>query len=321
MYGYRIYTRGEGLLVGGEYAAGIDKLDEVRDLWLDLPLYQAEYGYGCGLAVANGASECLGAGIAAYQRALEQEPQHAVWWANLGALYWSGEQAEAALAALQQATHYAPEASDLWLNLGQYYEALGDDEYARLAYAQALEADEDWAYIRFWDETALRERVLAESGIGASPYQRALALWDSGDHVGAVGVLEATIDHDPSQPRPYAQLARLHIAGGEVSRAREYLDAARLLAHTAHDDVWNVVVEAELARAEGDRVRYTALLEDARSMMWPDDTGHRVMYGLDVAYLQFWRVRVGGVLLPQLTVYGPDPELVDILLRVDASVP
>ncbi len=308
---YADYVRGEQALARGDFSAGADMLGEVAQTWPELALYHAEYAYACGLAAQNGGVGYEAGGIAAYRRALELEPQHAAWWANLAGLYWAAGQPDAALDAMRQAAAYAPDAADFWLALGVYNEALGYDEAARNAYRQALEANDEWAHIDFWRVTPLRQYVRLTSGIAPSPYRSALFLWDAGAPDAAIAVLEARIAHDPSQPRPYAQLARLHVARGDIARARDYLDAARLLVHTPYGRAWIAVVEAEIARASGDPASYMARMDDARLALEPDNTGYTLLYGQDVAYFHFWRARIAGMLLPQLPIYGHDPQLTE----------
>ncbi|MCD4685587.1 MAG: Wzy polymerase domain-containing protein, partial [Anaerolineae bacterium] len=311
---YATYERGQRALGEGDYVRAVELLENAADAWPRAALYHAEYGYACGVAAAHGVDLCLADGIAAYEYALDEEPENAVWWANLAALYWAAEQPEAAITAMQQATSHAPESPDLWLNLGIYAEAIGQETEALAAYEQALDADPFWdAALRFWDQTSLRQAATQRYTGDSAPLSQVALYIAAGDVPGATAVLEAEIDRDPSQPWPYANLARAHIAMGDHDRARAYLDAARVLVHTPAGKAWVKVGEAELARAEGDDDGYTALMEEARDIMWPDGTGHPLSYGNDIAYLQFLRLRVPGTLLPQLTVYGTEPTLIELL--------
>jgi tetratricopeptide (TPR) repeat protein/O-antigen ligase len=310
---YANYVRGEEFLRDGGYQHGADVLRRVARTTPDFALYHAEYGYACGLAAFHGDDTCLQAGIDAFQRALTLEAPHAVWWANLAALYWQAGQGDRAVEAMRQATRYAPDDPDLWLNLGVYYEAQGLPDQARRTYEHVLELDSRWGYAGFWSETALRQQLLAANPPRPTPYMQAEALWQAGQKGAALGVLEATIDHDPTQPGPYVNIARLHVAAGDLDRAQDYLEAARVLVHTDHDRAWIQVVEAESALAHGDPTGWTAHLQEARALLWPDGTGYPLVYGRDIALFQFLRLRVRGALLPQLLVLSPDPILVDLL--------
>lgn len=313
---YTHYAEGQQALADGDLRSGVSILKEIAQTRPELALYHAEYGYACGLTVYTGDLTCAGEGVAAYRRALELEPQHAVWWANLAALHWDSGQPSAAVGALRQAVHYAPEAADFWLALGVYQEALGWDKAAFDAYRRALDAHEEWAYIAFWQTTPVRQYARLTSGLAPSPYERALFLWDAGSPEAAIEVLDSRIERDPSQPRPYVQLARLHVANGALGRAEEYLDAARLLVHTQFGEAWIAVVEAEIARAHGDLAGHAAYMREAQSIVSPGDAGYTLLYGRDVAYFHFWRARIAGMLLPQLPIYGHDPQLTE---RVHAT--
>jgi tetratricopeptide (TPR) repeat protein len=311
---YAEYVRGERLLLDGAYQRGGDVLSGVARTDPNLALYDAEYAYACGLAAFHGNVVCLPRGIDSYRRALALETPHADWWANLAALHWQAGQGDRAVEAMRQATRYAPDAPDLWLNLGAYYEAQGSVELARQVYRHVLELDARWGYSGFWSQTALRRGLLAAYPLEPTPYMQAEALWRAGQPRSALAVLEATIDHDPTQPGPYVNIARLLVAAGELDRARDYLDAARVLVHTDHDRAWIEVVEAELALWRGDQAGWAAHRQKARDLLWPDATGYPLVYGRDVALFQFLRLRVRGALLPSLVVLSPDPILVELLL-------
>lgn len=315
---YADYVRGEQFLLDGDYQHGAEVLRRVASTVPDLALYYAEYGYACGLAAFHGAESCLQSGIDAYQHALALEAPHAVWWANLAALYWQAGQGDQAVEAMRQATRYALDDPDLWLNLGAYYEAQGLPDQARQAYQHVLELDSRWGYAGFWSETTLRQKLLAANLPTPTPYMQAETLWQAGQEQQALRVLEATIDHDPTQPGPYVNIARLYVAAGDLDRAQDYLEAARVLVHTDHDRAWIQVVEAELALAHGDPAGRMVHLQKARALLWPDGTGYPLVYGRDIALFQFLRLRVRGALLPQLVVLSPDPILVDLLRRPES---
>lgn len=315
--GYAAYVRGEQALADGDFHAGMMTLRDVAAREPELALYHAQHAYSCGLVAAAGDVTCLPEGIAAYQRALDLEPQHAVWWANLAALYWQAEQPGAAIDVLQQAVTYAPDAADFWLALGVYQEAASDDNAAFAAYRQALDAHVEWAYLDFWATTSTRRLARLTSGIAPSPYARARFLMRAGMPDAAIAVLDARIKHDPSQPRPYAQLARVYVVEGDLERAQVYRDAASVLVHTPYGAGWVTVVDAVIARAEGDGRAYVDHMTDAQTLLMPDGTGYTLLYGQDVANFHFWRARIAGMLLPQLPVYGHDPQLTE---RVGASL-
>lgn len=310
---YADYVRGQRRLADGDYQTGADLLRGVAEAQPEIALHHAEYGFACGLGAAAGDTFCLQDGIVAYEQALEMEAPHAVWWANLAALYWEAGQPEQAIAALEQATTYAPDAPDLWVTLGVYYEALGQDNAARDAYRRALESEPLWGQSAFWEQTSLRRMVLTANPVEPTPYLRAEAFWLAGDRAAAHSVLDREIARDPTQPWPYVDRARLYLLADERDRARDYLDAARLLVHTDLDQARVYAVEAEIALREGDQATWTERRAAARELVCPDETGHALYYGREIAYYQFLRVTVQGSLLPQLHVLGPDPVLIEAL--------
>jgi tetratricopeptide (TPR) repeat protein/O-antigen ligase len=317
---YADYVRGERFLFDGDYSAGAETLRRVTEQQPFIALHEAAYGYACGLAAAGGDTTWLAAGIGAYQRALDMEAPHADWWANLAALYWQNDQRDQAVDAMRQATRYAADDPGMWLNLGVYYESQGKRNQAEAAYRRVLENDPAWQYAPFWTETALRRSVLSESVIGDIPFVRAQALWQAGQRTAAMDVFQAEIRRDPTQPAPYFGIARLYLADGDLERARDYLDAGKLLVHNPINQAWSYAVEAELARAEGDTAQLQSDLARAGDLILPDQTGTPVyLYGRDIAHLQFLRVTVRGSLLPQVHTLGPDPVLREWLETIYAS--
>lgn len=310
---YAGYVNGERRLVDGDYRSGAELLREAADSQPDTALYHAEYAYACGLAAYQGDESCLQEGIAAYKRALELEAPHAVWWANLAALYWQGGNTAQAVRGMQQAVVYAPDDPDMWINLGTYYEALDRHSDARTAYRRVLELAPEWGEAGFWAETPVRRAVLALYPVELSPYRRAEILWRAGDRDAALRVFQKEIDRDSTQPGPYVDIARLYTGSGDLDRASGYLDAARLLVHTDLGQAWIYVVEAEIARLRGDLIIWEERREAARTLILPDETGQALYYGREVAYFQFLRVKVRGTLLPQVHTLGPDPVLVELL--------
>ena len=319
---YADYVQGERFLFNGDYNRGAETLRRVTEKQPFIALHDAEYGYACGLAAAGGDPTWLAAGIDAYQRALEQEAPHAVWWANLAALYWQNDQRDQAVDAMREATRYAADDPGMWLNLGVYYEMQGKRDQAEETYRRVLENDPSWQYAAFWTETTLRRSVLAAKVVGDIPYVRAQALWQAGQHAAAMDVFRAEIERDPTQPTPYFDIARLYLADGELARAHDYLDAGKLLVHNPINQAWSYAVGAALAQAEGDTVTWQTDLTRAGDLILPDQTGTPVyLYERDIAHLHFLRVTVRGTLLPQVHTLGPDPLLSDWLKTIYASSP
>lgn len=311
---YDTYVRGLSLVSDGDYEQALEQLRTARDAQPSSALYHAQVGYTCGLAAArDGGEKWLDEGIAAYERALRLEPPHAIWQANLAALYWQRGDQDQAIAAMRRAAVLAPEAPDVWLNLGIMLEARGQAERAMYAYAQVLERGPLWGQARFWEETEIRRAVRAKGDIQPTPYQQALAVLQSSGFDAAIQVLNESKGYDPTQPRPYIDMARLALAYGDTAQARDYLDAARLLVHTDLGRAWAAVVEGEIALVEGEGEQAAAHFDHARAILWPPFAGQWLYLGGEVANFQYLRLTQEGSWLPQLTILGPDPVLSDLL--------
>lgn len=305
------YNRGLRLLIEGNYSGGAESFKQVASTQPSLALYDAQIGYACGLAAYHGDGHCLQEGIRAYERALATEQPHAIWWANLAALYRQAGQADQAVEAMQQAAIYAPDEPDMWLNLGLMFEQQGQVEQAQDAYRHVLEARSLWGRAEFWDDTPLRQEVRAGYPIEPGPYQSAITFWTWRMSDRAVGVLEDFIAQDRSLATGYLAAARYYVETGQPDDAQNYLDAASLLIRTEPDwRAWVYYLRSELAQGQAQQ----DYLDAARELMLPDETGLApFFYANDIAHFHFWHLATRGMLLPQLIALGPDPVLLDLL--------
>lgn len=308
------YTRGLVAMTDGSLTDALPDLRAAADAQPWNTQYRAEYAYAAGLAAGQGDRAAVDEAATAYRRALEREPQHALWWANLAAVEWERGERVSALDAMQRAVGAAPEAADLWLNLGLYSEALGDPLTAQHAYSRALRLAPRMARAGFWRETPLRRVMLARTSDAAFPENMARRLWLAGEENAAIALLRRTITRDPTQPRPFIEVARRALETGQFDRAERYLDAADLLSPIGQDAVWTALLRAEVAGARGEAEQAEAWRGRAREAVAPDRTGHGVTYGQDTAQFQFLSLTVPGKLLPQLIVLGPEPAALDAAL-------
>ena len=311
---YAEYIRGARQVVGGDAAAGIGALRRAAERHPQIALYHAAHGYACGLAAASGETDLLAQGIAAYERALALEAPHAVWWANLSALYAQADQPEQATRAAERAADYAPDYAGFWLNLGALAEQ--DDQPARAAeaYRRALEIDPYWGHHdAFWQKNALRREVLAAANVEPLPLDRAKQLWFEGQEDAARATLQAAIDRDPAELVPYVDFGLFWVWTGNLAHADDYVAAARLLATNDLEYARVDYLAAQIAVAKGDMTRADELLEQARVRILPDETGIPLFQGRDVAHMQFLRAAWRGSLLPQLDFLSFDPVLVTLL--------
>lgn len=312
---YERYSRGQNEMAEGDVVGALADLRAAADAQPMNTLYRAEYAYTAGLAAGQGDRAAAVEAVEAYQRALDVEPAHALWWANLAAVEWARGESLAAMIAIRQAVQVAPSAADLWLNLGQYAEDMGDAITAQRAYARALHLAPRMASATFWRQTPLRRVALARTSGAAFPETIAQRLWLAGEDDAAIALLHRDITQDPTQPRPYIEVARLALEQGEIERATAYLDAADVLKPLGADAAWVALLRADIAAGVGDEAQAQVYRARARLDAGLHVTGYRWAYGPDTAHYQFLSLTVPGKLLPQLTVLGPEPAALEAALR------
>lgn len=309
------YTRGQAEVASGHAASALADLRAAAEAQPWNALYRAEYAYAAGLAAGRGDVGAAAEAVEAYRRALRDEPQQALWWANLAAVEWQRGERSAAIQAMRRAVAAAPDAADLWLNLGRYAEETGDWVTARHAYRCSLELAPRLKRATFWRATRLRRVALASTSGAPFPEAVARRLWVAGDEQQAIALLHRTITRDPAQPRPFIEIARLALESGQIERAEMHLDAADVLNPIGADAAWVALLRADIAAARGDTSQAEALRERAYAAVAPHQTGYGWMYGADTAQFQFLSLTIPDKLLPQLTVLGSEPAALDAAVR------
>ncbi|RMG80960.1 MAG: tetratricopeptide repeat protein, partial [Chloroflexi bacterium] len=112
-------TRSDG------YIAAAQDLQSLIDADPSMAIYQMQQAFLYGMAAVDN-PEYTDDAIAAYEKFLQLEPNHAVSWANLAALYkQAGHDAEA-LTAIERALELAPQAKLFQRNLMVYQSEQGD---------------------------------------------------------------------------------------------------------------------------------------------------------------------------------------------------
>ena len=305
------YTRGLAAVANGHFSKGLDDLRAAADAQPWNMHYRAEYAYAAGLVAGQGDHATADEAITAYRQALQDEPHQALWWANLAALEWDRGEQTAALTAIRRAVGAAPKSADLWLNLGDYSEAAGDWMTARQAYERALQLAPRMTRTDFWHKTPLRRVAVARASDAAVPEKAARQLWLAGDEEAAIAWLRRTITRDPTQSRPFIEVARLAVETRQFDRAERYLDAADLLNPIGADAAWAALLRAKIAEVCGETEQADIWRTRAWEAVAPGVTGYGVPYGQDTAQFQFLSLTMPGKLLPQLTVLGPEPAALD----------
>jgi tetratricopeptide (TPR) repeat protein len=107
----------------------------------------------------QGDEEGLAKAIMATERAVALDPDWALNYANLGALYRASNDLSRAREWLEEAVQRAPDVGVYHLNLGVIAEELGDGEAASQAYRLALEKMGWGREVDFWVESDLRGKA------------------------------------------------------------------------------------------------------------------------------------------------------------------
>lgn len=121
---YRQYLDAMRHALQVDYREAVIMLDSVIQQDPMMPIYSQQQAFIYGLIAAQGDESAAQAGIDAYSRFLELEPNHAISWANQAALYYQLGNSESAIASLEHALTLAPDYSIFQRNLKIYQ---GDD--------------------------------------------------------------------------------------------------------------------------------------------------------------------------------------------------
>ncbi len=277
--GYAAYQAGLEQAAARDWRGAATALDRAAELDPRFALYslQAGFAYGQLAAQGDGAAQgdlaALETAIARYRRGLALEPDYALHYANLAALYAQAGQTGEALSALQEAARRAPESPLMALNLGALLEAGGQETAAGEAYRRALALTPFYAGSIFWAGTPLRGQALAgwlSSGAPAADPDPGAAALARGDLAAAQATYVALQQQWPQDPTPYAGLARVARARGDFELAARYNQAVLSLQTPENGSKVAPLLElAELAQEQGRaaeaRLRYeqafAALLE------------------------------------------------------------
>jgi tetratricopeptide (TPR) repeat protein len=121
-----------------------------------------------------------GAAIPALQQFIEDNPELAGPYVNLGIAYGKIGEADAALAALEKAVALNPASAAAQLQLGILYRERGDFQAALKAYDQALAADPDYA-LAHRNIGILYDLYLQQPAQALTHYKRYLELVNADD--------------------------------------------------------------------------------------------------------------------------------------------
>ncbi len=195
--------------------------------------YWLQGGYANGVLAAEGDENALGKALELTEHGIALEPDYALHYANLAALYWQVGNSDMAILNISQAIELEPQVSIFWLNLGIYAEALAHDDDARDVYQELLSLRPSFAETSFWTQTDLRAEVLSswrkENPESTSPEslvssgRNAIA---QGDYATAEKRLVEAWGHYDQIVNLYAAFSELALARGDLDQAESYLHAA-----------------------------------------------------------------------------------------------
>jgi len=264
--------RGVSLAEDGEWLAAAQAFDRAAEDDPTVALYWLNAAYAYGRAAYDGEGDLLELAIARYEQGIALEPDYALNYADLGALYRQAGDSQGALENLSKATELSPDAALFWLNLGLEYEDQGSLDLAQQAYSRALDIDPDSAAAVFWTGTDLRQETLA-AWQEAQPAEVSTGEVDTliaqgrhavqaGDLDAAEGALAEAWRLDDQGVSLYQGLAELAVAKGEFESADRYLLLSLgMQTQTNQGKVWSLLARAELAHEHGDPQVALALYE------------------------------------------------------------
>jgi Flp pilus assembly protein TadD len=191
---------------------------------------------------------------AAFERALEVQPDFAEASNGLGALLAQGGNLPAAIARFRVALEATPEYPDALNNLGYAYLQQGDGVRAHDLIEKALALQPDFPeafnnlgiyYARQGDpartEDAFRKAVEKRPGYGEAGNNLALVLMAREDVAGAVSVLERLLQESPDFETTYVTLSRIYLSTGRSREGMQVLE--RLLQRNPNHPVAQQMVK------------------------------------------------------------------------------
>ena len=209
--------------------------------------------------------------IAAYDRALQLQPEEASLWMKQGMAYDGIQQFENAIAAYQKATQHAPHDASVWLKLGVLLENLNRPEDALGVYVKVVELQPDnvWA----WHDRGKVLETLGHPSKALLAYSRAVeikpkfqlavesrkrilidrsdsyALLQCGHYAEALVLVKLAYQSDPSNPRT------LLTYGTTLAKLQRYDEAIVILdvllgSESDHAKAW--LVRSDIRRQRRD---------------------------------------------------------------------
>jgi len=254
------------------------------------PLLNREAGYALAELAATGDEAALQNATDRFQAAVNQDPNFALHWLNLGALLKEAGRLDEARTAMETAAARAYRWGLAWLNLGEVCELQADEVCARQAYLKALELAPEWTQDPYWNETTLRQ--------GAVTAAKAI-------HPGNANPQAPTTSEAirQSYSTPVLAAAKARLAEGMLDEAERLLKTAPLLFTNRENDLVTLHwLEAELAAARGDTEKAAILGQAARDEFIENRLNDAVVDGINLYGAGIYQLPTLGIdLVPQVT--------------------
>ena len=257
-----------------------------------------QLGLSESVLAKNGDQAALGRAISSLETTIKMEPNWAMNYANLGALFFVKGDLQSAQDEFEKSIKAAPSCGICYLNLGILAETRQELPIAQTAYNQVLSLQQDWVNAYFWRSTDFR-KVIQSNWLKGHPLASNPNLED----------LQAEKTTRSAYSVWYAQMAEDYIAAGNNPEAEKLMKVADLAYFNSPEDQSYVLwVEAELAASEGKLNDAVQLGQEAldsyrmQGVLGPGSFG-QLYYGP----LMFRRPSMAMELVPQLqTITIPD---------------
>jgi putative inorganic carbon (HCO3(-)) transporter len=293
----------------GEYREAAVLMQSAVDADPNLALYHSQQGYLYGLAANEGDESALNPALTVDERFVQLEPQNAVGWVNLAALYAQSNRLDDAITAQQTGLELAPSAWQLWFGLGLYAEANADESLAQESYKRALNNASQ--FHPAWENTPLRSAI-ANSAFAMAALRGSVRALTNPPKIATddVHLLSRSI---PGIREFITSIILAPHATEDFDQLANLLERAELLVEDDEDQAWIDLGRADIARRVGDNSMFLSELQAARDLIAPDLLEEDYQFGTNIAHFQFLRFTIPRQFLPQVFYPTADPLLLRFL--------
>jgi tetratricopeptide (TPR) repeat protein len=277
----------------GEWRAAAQVFERTAQSDPGLTLYWEEAAY------AYSRAGDVGAALPLWRRAAHDDPNWALLPANIGAVSHD-------LGAAQAARALAPGSQIFALNVGAVAEANGAMAAAQEAYQRALNIAPASQAALYWQQTPLRQQVLAgwlsQQPADTSTLGQAQTALAHNDLNRAVALFEQARAQGPGDARTYLGLAQTYLNLRQYTAADRNIQAGLSLPQSVVEQTLAFyTLSADLAEARGQRAAAAALYSGVFGAFDDYDIGGPASYGFPQrSRLVFHREGLPGEIVPQM---------------------